>query len=108
VTKWLIFPNPVTYNVDQSGVPLDPKALNVVAKKGSKKVRVRSTGRKGQVTVSGGLWQCCWLSDSTNGHFDVKKLCHAWTRGEVLGTSYGLSDKGWVTTELSLSWLSIF
>ena len=39
------------YNVDESGVPLDPKALNVVAKKGSKKVRVRSTGRKGQVTV---------------------------------------------------------
>jgi len=37
------------YNVDESGVPLDPKALNMVAKKGSEKVRVRSTGRKGQV-----------------------------------------------------------
>ena len=35
------------YNVDESGVPLDPKGLNVVAEAGSRKVRVRSTGRKG-------------------------------------------------------------
>ena len=33
------------YNVDENGVPLDPKALNVVAKKCSKKVQVRSTGK---------------------------------------------------------------
>ena len=39
------------YNVDKSGVPLDPKALNVVTARGSKKVYTRSTGRKGQVTV---------------------------------------------------------
>jgi len=32
------------YNV---GVPLDPKALNVVTERGSKKVYTRSTGRKG-------------------------------------------------------------
>ena len=38
--------------------------------------------------------------------FDVKKLCHAWTRGEVLGTIYALSDKGWIATELFLSWLT--
>ena len=93
------------YNVDESGVPLDPKALNVVAKKGSKKVRVRSTGRKGQVTVV--------ACGNAAGQvippmiiFDAKKLCHAWTRGEVPGTSYGLSDKGWITTELFQSWLT--
>ena len=39
------------YNVDETGVPLDPKALSIVAATGSKKVRVRSTGKKGQVTV---------------------------------------------------------
>jgi len=39
------------HQIYESGVPLDSKALNVVAKKGSKKVQVRSTGRKGQVTV---------------------------------------------------------
>jgi len=39
------------YNVDESGVPLDPKALNVVTTRGSKKVYTRSTCRKGQVTI---------------------------------------------------------
>ena len=38
--------------------------------------------------------------------FDTKKLNHSWTRGEVPGTSYGLSDKGWITTELFLDWLT--
>ena len=75
------------YNVDKSGVPLDPKALNVVAKKGSKKVQVRSTGRKGQVTVGNAAGQVIPLMII----FDAKKLCHAWTRDDVPGTSYGLS-----------------
>ena len=39
------------YNVDESGVPLDPKAPNVVAKTGAKKVWYRSTGRKRQITI---------------------------------------------------------
>jgi len=39
------------YNVDESGIPLDPKAPNVVAKTGMKKVRYRATGRKGQITI---------------------------------------------------------
>ena len=34
------------YNVDESGVPLDPKAPNIVTKTGAKKVRYCSTGRK--------------------------------------------------------------
>ena len=41
------------YNVDECGIPLDPKAPNVVAKVGFKKVCYRSTGRKGQVTIVG-------------------------------------------------------
>ena len=92
------------YNVDESGVPLDPKGLNVVAEAGSRKVRVRSTGRKGQVTVvacgnaTGQLIPPMLI-------FDAKKLCPAWTRAEVPGTAYGLSDKGWITTELFESWL---
>ena len=34
------------YNVDETGVPLDPRAPNVVTRKGTKKVRYRSTVRK--------------------------------------------------------------
>lgn len=32
------------YNVDESGMPLDPKAPNIVAVRGTKKVRYRSSG----------------------------------------------------------------
>ena len=39
------------YNVDESGLPLDPKAPNVITQKGSKNVRYRQSGRKGQVTI---------------------------------------------------------
>ena len=41
------------YNVDESGIPFDPRAPNVVATRGTKKVRYRSSGKKGQVTVVG-------------------------------------------------------
>ena len=93
------------YDVNESGVPLDSKALNVVTARDSKKVYIRSTGRKGQVTVvacGNGAGQVIPPMVT----FDAKKLCHSWTQGEVPGTSYGLSDKGWITTDLLLGWLT--
>ena len=39
------------YNVDESGIPLDPKAPKVVTVRGIKKARYQSPGRKGQITV---------------------------------------------------------
>ena len=41
------------YNMDESGVPLDPRPPNVVAEKGQKKVRYRVSGKKDQITVLG-------------------------------------------------------
>lgn len=37
--------------------------------------------------------------------FDAKNLNHAWTRNEVSGSKYGLSDKGWINTDLFEGWL---
>ena len=37
--------------------------------------------------------------------FDTKQLNHAWTKGEVLGTQYGLSNKGWIDNVLFKDWL---
>ena len=37
--------------------------------------------------------------------FDAKNLNHAWTRDEVPGTCYGLSDNGWINTDLFEGWL---
>ena len=93
------------YNVDETGVPLDPRAPNVVAAKGTKKLKYRQSGRKGQVTVVA----CA----SVSGHtippmviFDAKRLNPAWTEGEFPGTKYGLSDKGWINSDLFEAWFS--
>ena len=93
------------YNVDESGIPFDPRPPNIVATKGTKKVRYRASGRKGQVTIVG----CA----SASGHaippmviFDAQKLNPAWTEGEFPGTKYGLSKNGWINSELFEAWLS--
>lgn len=76
----------------------------MVCRKGQKKIRYRSTGNKSQITVLG----CA----SGTGHvlppfiiFDNKQLNPLWTRGEVLGTRYGLSKNGWTDQELFKGWL---
>ena len=84
-------------------MPLDPKAPNVVVKTGTKKVRYRATGRKGQITI---VASAAGQVIPPTIVFEAKKLCHAWTNGELPGTTYGCSDKGWITTELFEAWLS--
>ena len=37
--------------------------------------------------------------------FDAKNLKHAWTNNEVPGSKYGVSDKGWINTDLFEGWL---
>ena len=93
------------YNVDESGMPLDPKAPNVVAKTGTKKVRYRATGRKGQITIVACASAAGQILPPTI-IFEAKKVNHAWTHGELPGTTYGCSDKGWITSDLFESWLS--
>ena len=38
--------------------------------------------------------------------FDAKNLNHAWSSNEVPSTKYGLSDNGWITTELFEGWMT--
>ena len=87
------------YNVDESGMPFDFKTPNVVAKTGSKKVRYRQTGRKGQVTIVA-CANAIGQAIPPMIIFDSKNLNHAWTKDEVPGTRYGLSDNGWINTDL--------
>ena len=75
------------YNVDETGTPLDFKTPNIVAKTGSKKVRYR------QVTIVA----CASAVGQALAPlviFNAKNLNPAWTRNEVSGSKYGLSDKG--------------
>ena len=41
------------YNMDESGMPLEARPPNMVAKRGQKKVRYRQSGKKGQISVIG-------------------------------------------------------
>ncbi len=92
------------YNMDETGIPLDPKPPKIVSLKGVRNVRYTCSGRKGQVTVLG----CCNGVGSAIPPFvifDAQRLNPFWTREEVPGTRYGLSKKGWTDQALFQGWL---
>ena len=107
LTKNGLLDNPSQiYNVDETGMPLDhrPPKIVTVAKR-TKKERSRTSGNKSQITVIACV--------SAVGHvippfviFDSKGLNYQWTKGEVVGTRYGLSTTGWVDTDMFKSWLT--
>ena len=53
------------------------------------------------------LWQCIGSNSSTLHHLAVKQLNHSWTKHEVSGSCYGVSDKGWVDQGLFHHWLKV-
>ena len=91
------------YNVDESGMPFDHRPPRVLAQKGQKKVRYRTSGNKSQVTVIGCV-SAAGQAIPPFVIFDAKSLNIEWTKGEVAGARYGLSDSGWVDMDLFKSW----
>lgn len=94
------------YNMDETGVPLEPRPPKVVAAKGTKKVRYRTSGRKSQITVIG----CASASGQIIPPyiiFAAKQLNELWTHDEVSGSRYAVSNKGWVDQELFYFWLKV-
>ncbi len=92
------------YNMDETGMPLEPRPPKVIAKKGQKKVRYRTSGTKAQVTVVG--------CGSATGQilppfiiFAAKQINPQWCTDEVSGTRYAVSDNGWIDQELFQFWL---
>ncbi len=97
------FPEAI-YNMDETGVPLTPRPPKIIAKKGQKKVRYRTSGQKAQITVIG--------CGSATGQaippfiiFAAKQISPLWTVDEVNGTRYAVSDNGWVDQGLFYFWL---
>ena len=84
------------YNMDETGVPLEPLLPKVIAQKGEKKIR---SGQKQQITVirCGNATGQCMPPFII---FAAKQLNYLWTRNEVSGTRYTVSDKGWVDQKL--------
>lgn len=92
------------YNMDESGIPLDPRPPNIVTRRGQKKVRYRVSGKKEQITVIGCV-NAIGNSIPPMVIFEGKYLNHLWTQHEVPGTFYGMSGKGWTDQELFRHWL---
>jgi hypothetical protein len=91
------------FNVDETGMPLDPPSLKIVAPRGVKHSQMVSSGDKSQITVVG----CCSAAGVVLPPmiiFDRKNLRPEYTEGEVPGTVYGLSKSGWIDSELFELW----
>ena len=87
------------FNLDETGMPLDPTPPKVVAGRGMKNPSAPSSGDRSHITVLA----CC----SASGYalppfviFDHLSLKPELTDGEVPGTIYGLLRKGWIDGEL--------
>ena len=63
-------------------MPLDPKPPKIVAQKGQKKVRYRTSGKKNQITVLG-YAKAVGQSQPPFVIFDDNQLNPRWTRGHV-------------------------
>ena len=93
------------FNMDETGLPLDPKPLKVVTWKGHKNPSQVSGGLKTQITVIGCV--------SAGGQclppmviWNRKNLPPQLAVGEIPGTVYGLSGKGWIDQELFDLWFT--
>ena len=93
------------FNLDETGMPLDPSPPLIVARRGQKHPSAVGSGDKSQITVL----SCC----SASGYalplfviFDQQKFNPKHTIGEVPGTVYGLSKKQWIEGELFDLWFS--
>ena len=91
------------FNMDESGMPLDPPHVKVVAERGVRNPVAPSSGDKAQITVVA----CVSASASCMPPMvilDRKTLPPRFTKGDVPGSIYGLSSRGWIDQELFDGW----
>ena len=91
------------YNCDETGMPLSPKPLKVVDAVGAKNPSYITGDSKQQITVLA----CTSAAGAVVPPlviFNRKTLPMELARGEVPGTCYGLSEKGWITRDIFQSW----
>jgi len=88
----------VIYNMDETGVPLELQPPKVIAKRGQKSL-LPNIKEKQQITVIG----CGSVTDQCVSPFIIfaaKRINHLWTRNEVSGSRYAVSEKGWIDHDL--------
>lgn len=95
-------PNQI-FNMDESGMPFQPKSPKGVFARGERHPFMFASGNKGQLTVVGCV-NAAGFCMPPMVILDRKTLAPSFTHGEVPGTIYGLSDSGWIDQELFDLW----
>jgi hypothetical protein len=91
------------FNCDETGLPLNPSSFKIVTKKGSKNVSCISSNSKSQITVLA----CTSAAGYTIPPFIIfsRSTYHPHlSKGEIPGTMYGMTPKGWMTRKLFFQW----
>ena len=78
------------YNMDETGVPLEPQPPKVLPE-GKRKFDIKPLVKA--ANHSYWLWQCHMPPFIT---FAAKRVNSMWTKNEVSGSNYTVSDSGWV------------
>lgn len=91
------------FNCNESGFPLEHKPGKLIGMRGQKDLHTTTSGEKAQLTVLACV--------SASGYalppliiFDRKRLKPELTVGEIPGSIYGLSDNGWIDSEIFEEW----
>ncbi len=94
------------YNMDETRLPLDAKELKCIYKKGERHPVARNSGDKSQITVVA----CVSASGTCMPPLVIinrKTLPAYFSNGEVPGTRYGLSTRGWIDQGLFHDWFCL-
>ena len=89
--------------MDESGFPLDPKLLKTIDSRGSKNPYCISSGSKSQVSIAA----CVSAAGQSLPPYIIwkrKTMSPDMAVGELPGTEYGLSEKGWMNGDLFRAW----
>ena len=92
------------FNMDETGMPIDPKSLKVVAAKGTKNPTRVTSGSKSQITVVGCI-SAAGFAIPPMVVWDRKTLHRDMSSGEVPGTLHAMTHSGWMDQDLFETWL---
>ena len=106
--KWQYPPHRI-YNVDETGISPVIPGTKILAEKGAKRVGRVSSGEKGKTTTVIGCVNAAGDAVPPMVIFGGRKrLKTELLHGTPIGTTGGVSDNGWVTTELFYKWFEHF
>ena len=97
------------FNIDETALPISPKPLIMVCRTGSKNPCCIDSGSKSQITVVGcvsaaGYCVPPMVVYNRKSYFVSPEM----VQGEIPGTAYGFSSKGWMDQDLFGHWFNHF